>query len=121
MENELRSNLAACFAAFSAASSLSASTIARAAAGDWRFFERIQTRSFTARKYDEVLRWFSSNWPDSAVWPEDVDRPTQESQAGSEIVGGEDAALAHDGETAADSRSGHAISADAALRAEAGR
>ena len=120
MENELRSNLAACFAAFSAASSLSASTIARAAAGDWRFFERVQTRSFTARKYDEVLRWFSSNWPDGAVWPEDVDRPTQEPQAGSEVVGGS-GTLAHDGETAADGRSGHAISADATLRAEAGR
>lgn len=44
-----------------------------------------------------------------------------QSQPGSEIVGGEGAALGHDGETAADGRSGHAISADAALRAEAGR
>ncbi|MCD1644302.1 helix-turn-helix domain-containing protein [Aurantimonas coralicida] len=42
-----------------------------------------------------------------------------QSQARSEIVGR--GGLGHDGETAAGGRSGHAISADAALRAEAGR
>jgi hypothetical protein len=40
-------------------------------------------------------------------------------KAGSEIVGG--GAVAHDGETAADGRSGHAISAADTLQAEAGR
>ena len=45
------------------------------------------------------------------------DRAAVQDQPGSEIVGGKGAALGHDGETAADGRSGHAISADAALRA----
>lgn len=44
-----------------------------------------------------------------------------QSQAGTAIIGGEGAALGHVGETAAGGRSGHAISADVALRAEAGR
>ena len=52
-----------------------------------------------------------------AMLAENPDHP----QPGSVIVGGEAAALGHDGETAADGRSGHAISADAALRAEAGQ
>lgn len=43
-----------------------------------------------------------------------AENPAQ-SQAGAEVIGG--GSLAHDGETAADGRSGHAISADAALRA----
>jgi len=75
MENELRTHLAACFAAYMAVSKQSPSTVAQAAAGDWRFFDRIQSSSFTARKYDAVMQWFSANWPKDAVWPKGVARP----------------------------------------------
>ncbi|MEF2553229.1 helix-turn-helix transcriptional regulator [Aurantimonas sp. A2-1-M11] len=44
------------------------------------------------------------------------DRTAAQNEPGSEIVG-VGGALVHDGETAADGRSGHAISADPALRA----
>jgi hypothetical protein len=84
MENELRDNLLLCATAYSAASKRGLSTLGRLAAGDWRFFEHLNDdqRTFTARKYDEVIQWFSDNWPETAVWPEAVARPTAAEQAG---------------------------------------
>jgi len=78
MENELRSNLMACASAFASARELNLTTLGRLAAGDWRFFDRVEKGSttFTARKYDEVIRWFSERWPDGVEWPSDVTRPT---------------------------------------------
>lgn len=26
--------------------------------------------------YDRARKWFSDNWPENAVWPENVERPT---------------------------------------------
>lgn len=78
METELRSNLMACASAYAAARSVSISTVGRLAAGDWRFFDRLDddAKTFTARKYDEVIVWFSERWPDDAVWPAQVARPS---------------------------------------------
>ncbi len=77
METELRSNLLACASAYAEARSVSLSTIGRLAAGDWRFFDRLDDdgKTFTARKYDEVIRWFSDRWPEGATWPSEVERP----------------------------------------------
>lgn len=73
MEPELRHNLFACAEAFAAARKLELVTVARLATGDWRFFERlVDGKSFTARKYDAVIRWFADNWPVGAVWPPGV-------------------------------------------------
>lgn len=78
MEADLRHHLTACAAAYGAAKKLEAVTVARLAAGDWRFFERIDSgASFTARKYDGIMRWFSKNWPAEIAWPADVPRPAQ--------------------------------------------
>jgi hypothetical protein len=45
-------------------------TLGRLAAGDWRFFDRLTDgKTFTARKYDEVMRWFAANWPKGVAWP----------------------------------------------------
>ena len=80
MESELRTNLMACALAYSAARDLSISTVGRLAAGDWRFFDRLDddAKTFTARKYDEVINWFSAQWPENAVWPSEVPRPVVE-------------------------------------------
>ncbi len=60
---------------------MSFTTVGRLAAGDWHFFIRIRDgASFTARKYDEVMAWFSGNWPSDAVWPADVPRPLAQPQ-----------------------------------------
>jgi hypothetical protein len=77
METELRSNLMACASAYAAARSLSLTTLGRLAAGDWRFFDRVVEGSttFTARKYDDVMLWFSERWPEGCDWPAGVPRP----------------------------------------------
>lgn len=77
METELKSNLLACASAYGEARKVSLSTIGRLAAGDWRFFDRLddEGKTFTARKYDEVISWFSERWPEDAVWPSEVARP----------------------------------------------
>jgi hypothetical protein len=77
MENELRSNLLSCAAAYAAKRKTKLSTLGRLAAGDWRFFSNLDAddKTFTARKYDEVLQWFSANWPEDADWPANIERP----------------------------------------------
>lgn len=75
MEPELRRNLFACGSAYAHAKGIELVTVARLAAGDWRFFERVDAgASFTARKYDLVMGWFAQNWPEDAPWPADVPR-----------------------------------------------
>lgn len=32
----------------------------------------------TITRFNDALRWFSTNWPNSAQWPENVDRPSLE-------------------------------------------
>lgn len=52
------------------------STLGRKAAGEWRFFSRLSgDRTFTIKKYDEVMAWFSTEWPDDLDWPQGVPRP----------------------------------------------
>ena len=77
METELRSNLMACASAYAGARSVSLATLGRLAAGDWRFFDRLDDdgKTFTARKYDEVICWFSEQWPEGTPWPSSVVRP----------------------------------------------
>lgn len=77
MEHELRHHLISCARALAAHRGIEPTTVARLAAGDWRFLDRIASgSSFTARKYDQVMRWFSDQWPDDLPWPSDVPRPS---------------------------------------------
>lgn len=76
MENTLRRHLETCAADFARLTNREPSTVARLSTGDWRFFDRIgEGASFTARKYDAVMGWFSANWPADKDWPADVPRP----------------------------------------------
>lgn len=81
MEHFLRANLHACFAAYASARGVGSATIGKQAAGDWRFFDRIAAgKGFTARKYDEVMQWFSDHWPKGVVWPANVPRPAPDAE-----------------------------------------
>jgi len=73
----------ACASAYASARSVSLATLGRLAAGDWRFFDRVDAgaTTFTARKYDEVMAWFSDSWPEGCDWPFDVPRPTATEEA----------------------------------------
>jgi len=76
MENDLKNHLLACGSLYCAASGLADSTVGRVVASDGRFFERLRDgKTFTAKKYDEVMVWFASNWPSGAAWPTNVPRP----------------------------------------------
>lgn len=75
MENELKSHLNDLLNGFVRATGRSPSTVAQAATGDWRFFDRIQGGTFTARKYDSIVAWFAANWPVAVEWPKSVARP----------------------------------------------
>lgn len=80
MEDELRNHLAVLAETYAKARGLEMVTVARLAAGDWRFFDRVDSgdSSFTIRKYDAIIRWFSGNWPAGLNWPTDVPRPAIE-------------------------------------------
>lgn len=83
MENELRHDLRSCAETYAEARKIKISTVGRLAAGDWRFFDRIvEGKSFTARTYDEVMRWFAANWPEDIAWPEDIRRPAPTPEQG---------------------------------------
>lgn len=76
METELANHLLTLSSRFCAARELGEATVGRLCAADGRFFSRIRDgKTFTAKKYDEVVAWFSANWPQEAVWPEIVSRP----------------------------------------------
>jgi len=73
----MRLHLRACAEAYAATRKIGLTTVGRIAAGDWRFFTKLQNgeTTFTARKYDDVISWFSVNWPVDAAWPAEVRRP----------------------------------------------
>jgi hypothetical protein len=79
MEQELIRNLHTVAGAYRLGHEIELSTLGRRAAGDWRFFSSLGAcgKTFTVRKYDEVMSWFSANWPDAVGWPEGVDRPAR--------------------------------------------
>lgn len=83
MEQELKANLRLCADRYAAARGIEISTLGRLAAGDWRFFDRLDNdeKTFTARKYDEVMGWFSDHWPVDVEWPSEVRRHEPERAA----------------------------------------
>lgn len=79
METELAKHLIALGTVFCRARDLEESTVGRLCASDGRFFSRIRDgKTFTAKKYDEVVGWFSANWPADADWPSNITRPVVE-------------------------------------------
>lgn len=76
MEVELSKHLFDLAEAFGAARQLNESTVGKMCASDGRFFARLRDgKTFTVKKYDELLVWFSVNWPEGKEWPTMVERP----------------------------------------------
>jgi len=76
METQLADNLLTLAFKFSELKRLELSTVGKNCAADARFFTRIKDgKTFTARKYDNVIEWFSTHWPDNAAWPDAIERP----------------------------------------------
>lgn len=78
MEEMLRSNLFAVAGAYAESQNLKMHAVAALAARDAGFFSRIKKpqTSFTIRKYDDVMQWFSDHWPRERAWPSGVVRPS---------------------------------------------
>jgi hypothetical protein len=81
MENDLKQHLMSCATAFAARRNMKLTTLGRKAANDSPFFTRLgeSRTSFTARKYDEIIQWFSDHWPADLEWPQAVVRPKRAS------------------------------------------
>ena len=78
METELAHHLLSLGTAYGSARGLEETTVGRLAASDGKFFSRIREgKTFTAKKYDEVVLWFDANWPDTARWPSRISRPSR--------------------------------------------
>lgn len=71
MENELRKILLETAASFAKASNCAVSTVGRRAKSDPNFFNRVADpeNTFTARTFDQVMRWCSENWPADRQMP----------------------------------------------------
>jgi hypothetical protein len=82
MEKALASHLLCLVAAYSEACQLNESTVGRFCAADGRFFLRIREgKTFTVKKYDEVVSWFSTHWPLGLDWPREIERPVLHAEA----------------------------------------
>lgn len=77
MEKQLRDHLLALASQYVAFTGCGFSTLARRCRNDSGFFDRLQQidKSFTVRTFDEVVAWFSKNWPDGCEWPADMAQP----------------------------------------------
>lgn len=78
VEPILRENLLTLAGEYAKHRGVRLSTVAREAHGETTFFDVLKTQtdtrtdrrgSFTARKYDEIVAWFQSNWPRGLKFP----------------------------------------------------
>lgn len=82
MEKELANNLLTLSDRYCASRDVAETTLGRLCAADGKFLVGIRRggRTFTAKKYDEVVEWFAGNWPPDAEWPAQVPFPTAANQ-----------------------------------------
>lgn len=73
---DLRTNLLDLCGRYCELSGLKRSTVSTYAAGDGKFFDRVDRgRSFQIGTYNRVVAWFSDRWPEDAEWPAGISRP----------------------------------------------
>lgn len=80
IEKQLKHNLQTLFATYMAATGMASYAVHDAVFGvntDRKFMRRLEQDkvSFTVRRYDVCLAWFSANWPDNWPWPQEIQRP----------------------------------------------
>lgn len=62
---------------------LSLSGISTRIFADGKTFARIAAGGdLTTGSFERAMRWFSDNWPEGAVWPASIERPSQSSTSG---------------------------------------
>lgn len=64
--------------AFAVATGTSDTTISSRVFSDSKKLDAMRRgASITLRRANEALKWFSDNWPESADWPANVNRPAE--------------------------------------------
>ena len=72
----LKDTLIAVSTEFARARGLSISRVSKLAFGDGGLLNRLQGGGgITTDRFEGSMKWFSANWPEGAIWPEDVLRP----------------------------------------------
>jgi hypothetical protein len=65
--------------AYCAATKRSEARIATLIHNQGAFFDHIRRgRHCTVPTFNKAIRWFDENWPENALWPEDVPRPKKD-------------------------------------------
>jgi hypothetical protein len=79
MGPRLTKNLLMLADAYIKATGYTIGTLSKKAHSDTAFFERLKASeiSFSVRKYDQIVVWFFTHWPDKVPWPQAVDIPTK--------------------------------------------
>ncbi|WP_398469604.1 hypothetical protein [Tardiphaga sp.] len=63
--------------AYTKAEGIPLSTASWRALGDTKKLGDIEAgRDIQVRRLEKTMRWFSGNWPATAVWPSDIRRPS---------------------------------------------
>lgn len=62
--------------AYAEAEGIDLSTVSWRALGDTKRLPAIeQGRDIQVRRFERTMQWFSDNWPASADWPTEINRP----------------------------------------------
>lgn len=62
---------------YACAKSLSVSRVSTLVFGDGKVIARLEAGAgITTDRYELGIRWFSINWPEDVVWPENIIRPS---------------------------------------------
>lgn len=73
---KLTASLLAVSEVYSVATGLSRGRLGTLVFNDGKAFERISAGGdLNTRSFERAMLWFSSNWPESADWPDNVERP----------------------------------------------
>ncbi|WP_406736817.1 hypothetical protein [Thioclava sp. GXIMD4215] len=57
---------------------VSLKTVGLYAADDGKFFDKLENgKTCTLKRANNLLLWFSDNWPEDLDWPDDIKRPTR--------------------------------------------
>ena len=82
MEELLRNQLLHLAELYGEASGLPFTRIGSRMMRDSSFLIRIRDGDgFNVKTFDKAVAWFSTNWPDGVIWPDNVERPAKEQAA----------------------------------------
>jgi len=73
----LREQLVMVANAYAAATNLKLATVSSKVLGRWHILPGLASgaNDVSTARFEQAMLWFSSHWPDSAVWPDRVARP----------------------------------------------